>query len=92
MLEARWDLELRRMLRKRENSELPLIGDMDYFPQGTQESGNLFTLIAERHERRSLGITSNPVFSQGGGPSPFPLDMAVGIVDAGQTALDVAGQ
>ena len=32
-------------------------------PQGTEESEVLFTLIAERYERRSLGITSNLVCS-----------------------------
>ena len=35
-----------------------------YLPQGAEESEVLFTLIAERYERRSLGITSNLVFSQ----------------------------
>ena len=35
-----------------------------YLPQGAEESEVLFTLIAERYERRSLGITSNRVFSQ----------------------------
>ncbi len=38
--------------------------DLGYLPQGAEESGVLFTLIAERCERRSLGITSNLVFSQ----------------------------
>ena len=33
-------------------------------PQGAEESEVLFTLIAERYERRSLGITSNLVFSE----------------------------
>ena len=33
-------------------------------PQGTEESAGLFTLIAERYERRSLGIASNLVFSE----------------------------
>ena len=33
-------------------------------PQDAEESEVLFTLIAERYERRSLGITSNLVFSQ----------------------------
>ena len=35
-----------------------------YLPQGAEESEVLFTLIAERYERRSLGITSNLVFSE----------------------------
>ena len=35
-----------------------------YLPQGAEEQEVLFTLIAERYERRSLGITSNLVFSE----------------------------
>ena len=38
--------------------------DLGHLPQGAEESEVLFTLIAERYERRSLGITSNLVFSQ----------------------------
>ena len=34
------------------------------FQRSPEESEVLFTLIAERYERRSLGITSNLVFSQ----------------------------
>ena len=41
-----------------------LLDDLGYLPQGAQESEVLFTLIAERYERRSLGITSNLVFSE----------------------------
>ena len=41
-----------------------LLDDLGYLPQGAEESEVLFTLIAERYERRSLGITSNLVFSQ----------------------------
>ena len=37
---------------------------MGYLPQSAEESEVLFTLIAERYERRSLGITSNLVFSE----------------------------
>ena len=33
-------------------------------PRGAEESEVLFTLIAERYDRRSLGITSNLVFSE----------------------------
>ena len=33
-------------------------------PQGAEESEVLFTLITQRYERRSLGITSNLVFSE----------------------------
>ena len=41
-----------------------LLDDLGYLSQGAEESEVLFTLIAERYEHRSLGITSNLVFSQ----------------------------
>ena len=64
MLAAKRDLDLPRMLRKLDNFDLLVIDDLGYLPQGAQESEVLFTLIAERYERRSLGITSNLVFSE----------------------------
>ena len=64
MLAAKRDPELPRMLRKLDNFDLLVIDDLGYLPQGTWESEVLFTLIAERYERRSLGITSNLVFSE----------------------------
>ena len=64
MLAAKRDLDLPRMLRKLDNFDFLLVDDLGYLPQGTDESEVLFTLIAERYERRSLGITSNLVFSQ----------------------------
>ena len=62
MLAAKRDLDLPRMLRKLDNYGLLVIDDLGYLPQGAEESEVLFTLIAERYERRSLGITSNLVF------------------------------
>ena len=59
MLAAKRDLDLPRMLRKLDNYDLLVIDDLGYLPQGAGESEVLFTLIAERYERRSLGITSN---------------------------------
>ena len=64
MLAAKRDLDLPRMLRKLDNYDLLVIDDLGYLPQGAEESEVLFTLIAERYERRSLGITSNLVFSE----------------------------
>ncbi len=64
MLAAKRDLELPRILRKLDNFGLLVIDDLGYLPQGAEESEVLFTLIAERYERRSLGITSNLVFSE----------------------------
>ena len=61
MLAAKRDLDL---LRKLDNFDLLVIDDLGYLPQGAEESEVLFTLIAERYERRSLGVTSNLVFSE----------------------------
>ena len=52
-----------RRLRKPDNFDFLLLDDLGYLPQGAEESEVLFTLIAERCERRFLGITSNLVFS-----------------------------
>ena len=51
-------------LRKLDNFDFLLLDDLGYLPQGAEVSEVLFTLIAERYERRSLGITSNLVFSE----------------------------
>ena len=64
LLAAKRDLDLPRQLRKLDNFDFLLLDDLGYLPQGAEESEVLFTLIAERYERRSLGITSNLVFSQ----------------------------
>ena len=47
-----------------DNFDFLLLDDLGYLPQGAEESEVLFTLIAERYERRSLGVTSNLVFSE----------------------------
>ena len=52
------------MLRKLDSFDLLVIDALGYLPQGAEESEVLFTLIAERYERRSLGVTSNLVFSE----------------------------
>ena len=64
LLAAKRDLELPRRLRRLDNFDFLLLDDLGYLPQGNEESEVLFTLIAERYERRSLGITSNLVFSE----------------------------
>ena len=64
LLAAKRDLDQPRQLRKLDNYDLLLLDDLGYLPQGAEESEMLFTLIAERYERRSLGITSNLVLSQ----------------------------
>jgi DNA replication protein DnaC len=64
LLAAKRDLDLPRALRKLDNFDFLIIDDLGYLPQGTEESEVLFTLMAERYERRSLGISSNLVFSE----------------------------
>ena len=64
LLAAKRDFDLPRQLRKLDNFDLLLLDDLGYLPRGNEESEVLFTLIAERYERRSLGITSNLVSSE----------------------------
>ena len=64
LLAAKRDLALPRQLRKLDTFDFLLLDDLGYLPQGAEESEVLLTLIAERYERRSLGITSNLVFSE----------------------------
>lgn len=64
LLAAKRDLELPRMLRKLDNFELLILDDIGYVQQDSDEVEVLFTLMAERYERRSMLITSNLVFSQ----------------------------
>ena len=59
LLAAKRDLALpRRQLRKLDTYDFLMLDDLGYLPQGAEESEVLFTLIAERYERRSMGITS----------------------------------
>ena len=53
-----------RALRKLDNFDFLVVDDLGYLPLGATESEVLFTLMAERYERRAMGITSNLVFSQ----------------------------
>ena len=64
MLVVKRKLKLPRTLRKLDNFDLLVIDDLGYLLQGAEESEVLFTLIAERYERRFLGITSNLVVSE----------------------------
>lgn len=64
LLAAKRDLELPKALRKLDAYELIILDDIGYIKQRPDEVEVLFTLMAERYERRSLMITSNLVFSQ----------------------------
>ncbi len=64
LLAAQRDRELPRALRKLDRFELLILDDLGYLKQNADEAEVLFTLIAERYERRSIAVTSNVVFSQ----------------------------
>ena len=64
LLVAKRDLNLSRALRKLDLFELIILDDIGYVGQSSDEAEVLFTLMAERYERRSMLITSNLVFSQ----------------------------
>ena len=64
LLVAKRDLDLPRALRKLDLFELIILDDIGYVGQSCDEAEVLFTLMAERYERRSMLITSNLVFSQ----------------------------
>lgn len=64
LLAAKRDLDLPRKLRKLDNYELVILDDIGYVKQTAEEAEVLFTLLAERYERRSTALTSNLVFSE----------------------------
>jgi DNA replication protein DnaC len=64
LLAAKRDLELPRALRRLDVYELLICDDIGYVQQSPDEAEVLFTLMAERYERRSILLTSNLVFSQ----------------------------
>lgn len=64
LLVAKRELDLPRALRKLDNFEVIILDDIGYVQQKPEEVEVLFTLLAERYERRSVIITSNLVFSQ----------------------------
>ena len=70
---AKRDLALPRLLRKLDHFELLILDDIGYIEQNPAEAEVLFTLIAERYERRSLLITSNLVFSEWEKIFPGPM-------------------
>jgi DNA replication protein DnaC len=63
LLVARRDLSLPRALRSLDAFDLVILDDLGYVQQSADEAEVLFTLMAERYERRSLLITSNLIFS-----------------------------
>jgi DNA replication protein DnaC len=64
LLRAKRDLDLPRFLRKLDYIDVLILDDIGYVQQESEEVEVLFTLLAERYERRSMVVTSNLVFSQ----------------------------
>jgi DNA replication protein DnaC len=64
LLLAKQALALPRYLRKLDVFDAIILDDIGYTQQTAEEVEVLFTLLAERYERRSVIITSNLVFSQ----------------------------
>ena len=64
LLAAKRDFELPRLLRKLDRFELLILDDIGYVTQSPDEIEVLFTLLAERYERRSVLLTSNLMFSE----------------------------
>ena len=64
LLAAKRDLRLPSELKKLDRFDALLLDDIGYVQQSREEMEVLFTLLAERYERKSVVITSNLVFSQ----------------------------
>lgn len=64
LLAAKRDLRLPAELKRLDRFEAILLDDIGYVQQSREEMEVLFTLLAERYERRSVVITSNLVFSK----------------------------
>ena len=64
LLAAKRDLKLPQALRRFDGYDALILDDLGYIQQSTEEAEVLFTLMAERYERRSLLISSNLVFSE----------------------------
>ncbi len=64
LLVAKRNLELPRALRKLDTFAVILLDDLGYIQQSPEEAEVLFTLLAERYERRSVILTSNLVFGE----------------------------
>ena len=64
LLAAKRDLRLGQELRKLDHFEALILDDIGYVQQNREEMEVLFTLLAERYERKSVLITSNLMFSQ----------------------------
>lgn len=79
LLASKRDLELERALKRLDRYDVLILDDIGYVQQDRAEMEVLFTLLAERYERRSVIITSNLVFSQWGQIFKDPMTTAAAI-------------
>lgn len=79
LLVAKRDLKLNRALRLLDAFEVLILDDIGYVQQSSDEVDVLFTLMAERYERRSMVITSNLVFSEWSKVFKDPMTTAAAI-------------
>jgi DNA replication protein DnaC len=63
LLAAKRDLRLPQMLASLDRFDLLILDDIGYVQHDRDEMEVLFTLLAERYERKSVAITTNLVFS-----------------------------
>ena len=64
LLAAKRDLRLPHMLAQLDRFACVILDDIGYVQHDRDEMEVLFTLLAERYERRSVAITTNLVFSE----------------------------
>jgi DNA replication protein DnaC len=69
LLTAKRDLRLEAELKKLDRYEVLILDDIGCVQQSREEMEVLFTLLAERYERRSLLISFQPVGSNLQGPA-----------------------
>lgn len=79
LLAARRDLVLPKALRALDAFDAIILDDLGYVQQTAEDAEVLFTLMAERYERRSLIITSNLVFSEWNRIFKSPMTTAAAI-------------
>lgn len=64
LLIAKKDYDLENALKRLEKFDVIILDDIGYVQQSRDEMEVLFTLLADRYERRSVMISSNLVFSK----------------------------
>lgn len=64
LLAAKRDLRLPQLLAQLDRADCLILDDIGYVQHDRDEMEVLFTLLADRYERRSVAITTNLVFSE----------------------------